>query len=118
MKKNITINELLYKVKKFRDDRDWKQFHTPKNLVMALSVEVSELSEIFLWTEVNESFERAKEKRESVKEEMADVLIYLLSLSDVLDIDLSEAVEQKIKKNSLKYPIDKAKGISKKYTEL
>ncbi len=115
---NDNIKILKQKVKQFRDERDWKQFHNPKNLSMALSVETSELAEIFLWATTEESYNIANKKIEAVKEEIADVFIYLLSLSDVLNIDLQDAVENKLIKNCKKYPIDKAKGSCKKYTEL
>ncbi len=112
------INDLQNEVKKFRDERDWKQFHTPKNLAMALSVEVSELAELFLWDDNKSSFDTAINKREHLQEEMADILIYLLSMADVLNIDLSNAVIDKLSKNRRKYPIEKSKGTCKKYTEL
>lgn len=112
------IKDLQNEVKIFRDERDWKQFHTPKNLAMALSVEVSELAELFLWDDNETSFITAKSKNEHLQEEMADVLIYLLSLADVLNINLSSAVLDKLNKNRKKYPIEKSKGTCKKYTEL
>ena len=113
-----TLQKLKYAVKKFRDERDWKQFHTPKNLAMALSVEASELAELFLWDDNETSFDTALNKNENLKEEMADVLIYLLSMADVLNVDLSKAVYEKLEKNRSKYPIEKSKGSCKKYTEL
>lgn len=117
MNENILEN-LKLKVAEFRDNRDWKQFHSPKNIAMALSVEASELAELFLWDECVTSFDTAKTKKDALQEEMADVLIYLLSMADVLDIDLEKAVIDKLKKNSQKYPIEKSKGSCKKYTEL
>lgn len=115
------MNDLEYlkqEVKKFRDARDWKQFHTPKDLVQAISIEAAELSELFLWVSQDESYKTAQDKKEQLSEEMADVLIYLLSLSDVVNIDLSQAVEDKLRKNNLKYPVEKALGQMKKYSEL
>lgn len=112
------LQHLKQEVKNFRDARDWKQFHTPKDLVQAISIEAAELSELFLWVSQQESYKTAQDKREQLSEEMADVLIYLLSLSDVADIDLTEAVEDKLKKNNLKYPKKKATGKITKYTEL
>lgn len=114
----IDIETLKNKVKQFRDERDWKQFHTPKDLVQAISIEAAELSELFLWVSQQESYKTAQNKREQLSEEMADVLIYLLSLSEVVDIDLTEAVEDKLRKNNVKYPIEKAIGRIKKYSEL
>lgn len=113
-----SINKLKEIVKNFRDERDWRQFHTPKNLAMALSVEASELAELFLWDDNEESFKTAQNKNEHLQEEMADVLIYLLSMSDILNIDLSKAVINKLEKNNIKYPVQKSKGSCKKYTEL
>lgn len=113
-----SIKDLQNEVKVFRDERAWKQFHTPKNLAMALSVEASELAELFLWDDNEASFVTAKSKNEHLQEEMADVLIYLLSMADVLNIDLSNAVLDKLNKNRKKYPIEKSKGTCKKYTEL
>lgn len=112
------LESLKQDVKNFRDARDWKQFHTPKDLVQAISIEAAELSELFLWVSQQESYKTAQNKREQLSEEMADVLIYLLSLSDVVDIDLTEAVEDKLRKNNIKYPVEKAIGKMKKYSEL
>ena len=112
------IEKLKELVVKFRDERNWKQFHNPKNLSLALSVEVSELAENFLWVDNKDSKKTAYEKIDNVKEEMADIFIYLLSLADVLDINLKDAVINKIDKNKEKYPIDKSYGSCKKYTEL
>lgn len=113
-----TLENLKEHVKQFRDEREWKQFHTPKNLAVAFSVEASELAELFLWDDNEESFKTAHDKNEHLQEEMADVLIYLLSMANVLNIDLSKAVLNKLKKNCVKYPVQKSKGSCKKYTEL
>lgn len=112
------LENLKSYVKQFRDERDWKQFHTPKNLAMAISVEASELAEIFLWDDNKKSFETAQQKSEHLQEEMADILIYLLSMADVLNINLEYAILSKLKKNCIKYPVEKSKGLCKKYTEL
>ena len=101
----------------FADERDWDQFHSPKNLSMALSVETSELVECFQWLTEEQSHNLSPKQRQAVVEEMADVQIYLLRLATKLDVNLLEAVEQKILKNAEKYPADKVKGSSKKYTE-
>ncbi len=114
----MDIEFLKEKTVEFRDERDWKQFHTPKNLAMALSVEASELAELFLWDDNIASFNTAITQNEHMQEEMADVLIYLLSMSDILNIDLSKAVLDKLEKNNKKYPVEKSKGSCKKYTEL
>jgi NTP pyrophosphatase (non-canonical NTP hydrolase) len=114
----INISNWKNKLSKFAGDRDWDQFHSPKNLVMALSVESSELLEHFQWLTSEEAQNLDSEKLEEIKEEMADVLLYMIRLSDVLDVDLEDALEKKFKKNTLKYPVEKAKGTSEKYDKL
>jgi len=100
----------------FAEDRDWEKFHNPKNLVMALSSEVGELSDIFQWLNFEESSKKLSSKnKELINDEIADVLIYLLRLSDKLDIDLEDAVIKKINKNSKKYPVNLSKGNAVKY---
>lgn len=106
-----TLATLRERVRQFAKERDWEQFHTPKNLSCALAVEASELLEHFQWTD-------KAEKRDELADEIGDVLIYLVRLADVLGIDPVNAAEQKIAKNGLKYPVDRAKGSAKKYTEL
>jgi dCTP diphosphatase len=104
----------------FAMDRDWDQFHSVKNLAMALSVESAELVEIFQWMSEEQSAQVKNEPKnlERVKEEVADVLLYLLRLADKLEIDLEPAVWAKLEKNALKYPVEKSKGSSKKYDEI
>lgn len=112
------IAGLLDKIKKFRDERDWKQFHNHKDMAISIVLESAELLEHFQWKN-NEEIEKAvKENHEEIGEEMADILVYLLELSDNLGIDIIEAAEKKMKKNEIKYPVSKAKGIAKKYDEL
>ena len=106
------INELTQKLITFRDDRDWEQFHNPKDLAIALSIEASELLEAFLWKSPEEA------SQEKIKEELADVLAYALLLANSCNLDVTRIVEEKIEKNSLKYPVDKARGSSKKYNEI
>jgi len=109
--------ELIQKqLSEFAQDRDWEQFHTPKNLTMALSVEASELVEIFQWLTPEQSNNLTDKQMASIKEEIADVAIYLLRLCDVLDIDIESSVMDKIKVNSDKYPVNLSKGNAKKYT--
>ena len=112
MEKFDRINEL---VKKFRDDRDWSQFHNPKDLAISLSIEAAELLECFQW---KSSSEAEKNNYQDIKYEMADVAVYLLLMSDKMGIDLLDAVEEKMKLNEEKYPVEKAKGSSKKYNQL
>lgn len=112
-----TIEELTVLLREFASERDWDQFHSPKNLVMALSVEASELMEHFQWLTEAQSSSMPPEKLQQVREEIADVQIYLTRLADKLGIDILEAVFDKIEVNSKKYPVDKSKGSSRKYTE-
>jgi len=102
------INELT----KFRDDRDWNQFHNPKDLSIALSIESNELLEQFLWKNDSEA------NKDKLKEELADVFAYAFLLADKLKLDVEEIVLEKIKLNAIKYPVDKSKGTAKKYNEL
>ncbi|MCD4740023.1 nucleotide pyrophosphohydrolase [archaeon] len=120
MDKEDTIHSLKERVAKFRDDRDWMQFHDPKDLSISIALEAAELMELFQWKhpeEIEKMLEDEK-KANSVEEELADIIIYCLSLTDRMNLDLSEAVKKKIKKNEEKYPVEKAKGSSRKYTEL
>ena len=111
------ISSLQQSLRKFASDRDWEQFHNPKNLVMALTVEAGELQEIFQWLTEQQSSTLDVKQRQHVQEEMADVLLYLCRLADVLDIDLQEAAVAKLKRNAEKYPADQVRGKSGKYTE-
>ncbi len=106
------INKLIQEIVKFRDDRDWKQFHNSKDLAMALSIESSELLELFLWKD-NEDF-----RPDKLKEELADVLMYALLLAHKHDLNIPEIISDKIRKNAEKYPVDKSKGNATKYNEL
>lgn len=112
-----TLIELRDALRGFADDRDWEQFHSPKNLAIALSVEASELLEHFTWLTQAESAQLAEETLLQVREEMADVLLYLVRLADRLDVDLGQAARAKIAKNALKYPVERARGSSRKYDE-
>lgn len=104
-------------LRKFVAERDWDQFHSPKNLAMALSVEAAELLEHFQWLTEAESGRLPPGKRAQVRDEMADVLVYLVRLADKLEVDLLEAAAEKIAKNALKYPADRVRGSMKKYTD-
>lgn len=106
------INKLIQEIVKFRDERDWEQFHNSKDLALALSIESSELLELFLWKS-NEDF-----KLDKLKEELADVLMYAFLLADKHDLNIHDIILNKIKKNEEKYPVDKSKGKSTKYNEL
>lgn len=104
-------------VRQFAEERDWQQFHTPKNLVMALSVEVAELVEHFQWLKTGEVHELDDKQRIGIRHELADSLVYLIRLADRVDVDLYDAVIEKMQLNREKYPVDKVKGQSRKYTE-
>ncbi len=109
------INELQKLIIQFRDNRDWKQFHKIKDLLIALNIEVSELQELFLW---KSDPEIEAVNREKIEEEIADIFIYLTYICNEYDVDLEEIVKRKIIKNNQKYPIEKSKGSNKKYNEL
>lgn len=106
-----TINQIL----KFRDDRDWKQFHNPKDLAISISLEASELLEVFQWSGTDTS---SSNKIEKIREELADVLNYCVLMADVCGLDIDEIVQEKIKRNNEKYPVEKSKGRSDKYDKL
>ncbi len=114
----FTLNDLKNRVAQFNRVRDWAQFHNPRNLAMAVSVEASELLELFLWSADDGPQPPVKEREPLVALEMADVAICLLSLADRMDIDLSKAIVRKLELNAEKYPIEKAKGRMEKSTEL
>jgi len=114
---NSDISAIKLRLREFAEARDWEQFHSPKNLAMALSVEVSEIVEHFQWLTEEQSQTLSKDKLAEVETELADTLIYLIRLADKLDVDLLQAAENKIEVNEQKYPTDKVKGSAKKYTE-
>ena len=112
-----SLIELRDRLRKFADDRDWNQFHSPKNIAMALSVEVAELLEHFQWLTEEQSKQLDAETKAKVADEIADVQNYLVRLADKLDIDILAAAETKFAKNEAKYPADLVRGSSKKYSE-
>jgi NTP pyrophosphatase (non-canonical NTP hydrolase) len=109
MKENQEIIEALLK---FRNERDWEQFHNPKDLALAINVEAGELLELFLWKNADEA------NKEKVKEELADIFAFAFMLAEKYQFDVKEIVLEKIKRNAEKYPVEKAKGSAKKYNEL
>jgi dCTP diphosphatase len=113
-----SLDALRDLLRKFAAERDWDQFHSPKNLAIALSVEAAELLEHFEWMPETESAALGRDLKCRVREEVADVLLYLVRLADKLEIDLLAAASDKIQLNAEKYPVEKARGSSKKYTEL
>ena len=112
------LSSLRGALRRFAAERDWDQYHSPKNLAVALSVEAAELLEPFQWLTDEASSSLSPDQIAKAKEEMADVFLYLIRLADKLDVDLVKAAEDKIALNALRYPRDKARGSSKKYTDL
>jgi dCTP diphosphatase len=112
-----SLAELKQKLQDFVDERDWAQFHSPKNLAMAMIVEAAELVEHFQWDTEPESHVLTAEKRAQVGHELADTFVYLLRISQVLGIDLIQAANDKIELNAKKYPVEKARGRNNKYTD-
>ena len=113
-----SLETLSEAVRDFGRERDWHLYHTPKNLTAALIVEAAELLEPFQWLTAEESLNLPPQKKEAVRQEMADVLIYLVSLANCLEIDLLQAAEAKLAINARKYPVEKARGNAAKYDEL
>lgn len=108
-------DETIRRVLRFRDERDWLQFHTPKDLAISLSLEAAELLEVFQWSGTDLYCEG---KRDKIREELADVLSYCILMADVCGMDLDEIMNEKVSKNEEKYPVEKARGRADKYTEL
>lgn len=106
------------RIRRFRDERDWMQFHNPKNLAISISIEANELLEHFQWKSLEESEAYAIEAKDAIADEVADVAVYLIEFAENLGIDLQGAILKKLAKNEEKYPTEKAKGNAKKYTEL
>ena len=108
-------DETIRRVLKFRDDRDWRQFRTPKDLALSMALEAGELLEVYQWSGTDLE---CREKLPKVREELADVLSYCILMADVYGLDLDEIMNEKISKNEAKYPVEKARGRADKYTEL
>ena len=108
-------DETIQRVLQFRDDREWRQFHTPKDLAISMSLEAAELLELFQWSGTDLE---CTEKRDKLREELADVLSYCILMADVCGLELDEIMNQKITQNEAKYPVEKARGNAAKYTEL
>lgn len=116
----VDVKPLAEALEQFAEARNWAQFHSPKNLAMALAGETGELLEIFQWMSEEQSITAAQrpETSQAVRDELADVMMYLVRLADVLGVDLDEAVQHKLRLNGQKYPVDKARNTSKKYDQL
>lgn len=112
---NPDLQALQKRIKQFCTDRDWSQFHDPKNLAISLQLEATEVLELFQWTKDNQV---AKGKEVEVADELADVMYWLIMLANHYDIDLVQALDEKMNKNEEKYPVEKAKGVATKYNEL
>jgi dCTP diphosphatase len=113
---SFPLDKIQKQLRVFAKEREWDQFHTPKNLAIALSVEASELLEIFQWLD-GEKKDFTADQEENIREEIADVGLYLFRLCDILKIDLEEVMKEKIEKNAVKYPADQVRGSAKKYNE-
>ena len=111
------LDELRKRIANFAEERDWNQFHSPKNLAMALIVEAGELVEQFQWMKQSESFNLSKEKLKAVEDELADIFVYLIRIADKLGVDLMSVAMKKIDSNDVKYPADIVRGSARKYTE-
>ena len=116
----MTLDDAQAMLRQFAVEREWEQFHTPKNLAMALAGEVGELVEVFQWLTLEQSVEVMADPQRAVqvRHELADVFGYVLRLADVLDVDLMAALDEKVELNSRRYPVEKSKGNARKYTEL
>jgi len=112
------LETIKLRLREFAKERDWDQFHSPKNFSMALIVECAELVEHFQWLTEEQSKRLPEDTLDEVSLEMADIMIYLIRLADKLDVDLLEVVDRKIELNAEKYPVDKAKGLATKYNKL
>jgi len=113
-----SMEEVLQRIRTFRDERDWMQFHDPKNLAVSIVIESAELLEHFQWKDKAEVAKHIAENRDSVADEIADVAMYLFELADNLGIDLKSAMLAKLERNAEKYPVEKARGVATKYTKL
>lgn len=117
MSKDLSLKDLQKKAKQFVQERDWEQFHSPKNLAMNISIEAAELMELFLWCNVEDSQKVFKEKEQDIKDEIADILIGILCFSNATGIDLEQSFLSKLERAAQKYPVEKCKGKSNKYTD-
>jgi NTP pyrophosphatase (non-canonical NTP hydrolase) len=113
-----TIEDLTAEIRAFRDARDWRQFHAPKELAVAIAAEAGELLQHFVWQSPAQSEARARERRNEIAEEVADVGILLFELADELGLDLARVMRDKLARNEARYPVEKARGSNRKYNEL
>ena len=113
-----SLKDLISEIRKFRDERDWMQFHDPKSMAASITIEAAELLEHFQWKNRDEVRQYVEKHKDEIGEEIADVAMYLFELSDNLGIDLINAMREKLKKNATKYPVEKARGKHTKYSQL
>jgi dCTP diphosphatase len=114
----VSIEEITARIAAFRDERDWRQFHGPREMAVGITVEAAELLEHFNWKSATECDRVASERRDEIAEEMADVAILLFEMADNIGVSLREAIEAKLAQNAVKYPVEKSRGSNRKYNEL
>jgi len=112
--RETSIEQLKAQVQKFVAEREWQKYHKPKNLAMSIAIEASELMELFQWADENESDTITQEKLLRLEDELADIMVYCLSMANTVDIDISQAITSKMAKNEHKYPVEQFKGVYKK----
>ena len=113
-----TIEDLTGEIRAFRDARDWMQFHAPKEMAVAIAAEAGELLQHFVWQSPEQSEQRARERKQEIGDEMADVALLLFEMADNLGVDLAAAMRAKLARNEVRYPLEKARGSNRKYSEL
>ncbi|MGV3530909.1 MAG: nucleotide pyrophosphohydrolase [Chthoniobacteraceae bacterium] len=113
-----TIENLTTEIRAFRDARDWMQFHAPKEMAVAIAAEAGELLQHFVWQSPEQSEQRARERKQEIGDEMADVALLLFEMADNLGVDLAAAMRAKLARNEVRYPVEKARGSNRKYSEL
>lgn len=113
-----SIQEITNEIRAFRDARDWKQFHSPKEMAVAITAEAGELLQHFVWQSGQQSEQRVRERHDEIASEMADIAILLFEFADNINVDLAAAIRAKLAKNEIRYPAEKSRGSNKKYNEL
>ena len=113
-----TVEDLTAEIRAFRDARDWMQFHAPKEMAVAIAAEAGELLQHFVWQSPEQSEQRARERKQEIGDEMADVALLLFEMADNLGVDLAAAMRAKLARNEVRYPVEKARGSNRKYSEL
>jgi dCTP diphosphatase len=116
--RSTIVQDIIEQIRAFNRERDWEKYHAPKNLAMAIAVEVAELLEVFQWLTEEQSRDLPQAKRQAVEEEIGDITILLLALADELGVDVLDAARKKLERNRIKYPVEKSRGRAEKYDEL